>query len=72
MKEDKSFSNAFPSEVVQCNLSRTLHKIVVKIKIHAAIQENLTKSCEFFEDVSHLLRAGKQKINQSFMCRLEL
>ena len=53
MKEDKSFSNAFPSEVVQCNLSRTLHKIVVKIKIHAAIQENLTKRCEFFEDVSH-------------------
>ena len=61
MKEDKSFSNAFPSEVVQCNLSRTLHKIVVKIKIHAAIQENFTKRCEFFEDVSHLLRAGKQK-----------
>ena len=61
MKEDKSFSNAFPSEVVRCNLSRTLHKIVVKIKIHAAIQENLTKRCEFFEDVSHLLRAGKQK-----------
>ena len=61
MKEDKGFSNAFPSEVVQCNLSRTLHKIVVKIKIHAAIQFKKTKRCEFFEDVSHLLRAGKQK-----------